>query len=117
MLDHDPFDYIPGPEHPATRERPRDIAPLYVHHAEWQDLDAIRSQHGETHIVDVRPVLIIPAATVRVLCKDMDTALALMDAWATYCETSPHRPHSKEEALEWGKQFAPYGEIPPDWRF
>jgi hypothetical protein len=63
------------------------------------------------------PLLIIPAMQVEVLCQDSHTAFALMDAWAAYCETSAHEPRSKEEAIEWGKQFKPYGHIPPEWRF
>lgn len=117
MLGQDLFDYIPGPEHPAKRERPRNIARLYVHKAEWKDLDTILSRHGETHIVDVRPVPIIPAIMVEVLCRDSHSALALMVDWVDYGNASPHRPHNKEKAEEWGKQFAPYGEIPPNWRF
>ena len=116
-LYYDYADYIPLPEHPAKSARPRDIASLYVHKAERQDLDAIRSQHGVTEIVGVTPLPIIPAMQVEVLCRDSDTAFALMGAWSAYSETSPHRPHSRDNAIKWGKQFEPYGDIPPDWRF
>jgi hypothetical protein len=116
-LYYDYADYIPLPEHPAKSARPRDIASLYVHKAERQNLDAIRSQHGVTEIVGVTPLPIIPAMQVEVLCQDSDTAFALMDAWSAYSETSPHRPHSQGDAIEWGKQFRPYGHIPTDWRF
>jgi hypothetical protein len=110
-------DHLPTPEHPAKSARPRYIASLYVHEPEWKDLDTIRSQHGVTEIVGVTPLPIIPAMQVEVLCQDSDTAFALMDAWSAYSETSPHRPHSQEVAIEWGKQFEPYGDIPPEWRF
>ena len=110
-------DYIPVPEHPSKSARPRDIASLYVHEPEWRDLDTIRSQHGMTEVIGVTPLPIIPAMQVEVLCRDSHTAFALMDAWAAYCETSPHRPHSQGDAIEWGKQFRPYGHIPTDWRF
>lgn len=46
--------------------------------------------------------------TIRVSARDghqdAQTACALADAWRTYTETSPHRPHSAGEALVWGKQ-------------
>jgi hypothetical protein len=115
---HDTYqDYTPFPEHPSKSARPRDIASLYVHEPERRDLDTIRSQHGVTEVIGVTPLPIIPAMQVEVLCRDSHTAFALMDAWAAYCETSPHRPHRQGDAIEWGKQFTPYGHIPTDWRF
>jgi hypothetical protein len=115
---HDTYqDYTPFPEHPSKSARPRDIASLYVHEPERRDLDTIRSQHGVTEVIGVTPLPIIPAMQVEVLCRDSHTAFALMDAWAAYCETSPHRPHSQGDAIEWGKQFRPYGHIRTDWRF
>ncbi len=110
-------DYIPVPEHPSKSARPRDIASLYVHEPEWRDLDTIRSQHGMTEIVCVQPLPIIPAAQVEILCQDSDTAFALMTDWAAYCETSPHRPHRKEEAVAWGNGYNLYSDLPSDWRF
>jgi hypothetical protein len=49
--------------------------------------------------------------------QDAQAARVLSDAWWTYTETSPHRPHSMEEALVWGEQFNPFPNIPRDWIF
>ncbi len=110
-------DYEPVPEHPAKRNRPHDIASLYVHTAEQDDFRRICKAHGVSEIVAVRKVPIIPAHDIDVLCKDADAALTLMVAWGEFCETSPHRPHSKEEALAKGQWQGPVMDIPRDWRF
>jgi hypothetical protein len=117
MRHRDFYDYEPEPEHPAKRERPRDIAALYVHKSEWDDFSRIRQDHGPTEIVGVRRVPIIPAFDVDVLCEDSAAARAVTIAWGEFCETSPHRPHGKEEALAWGEQFHPYPDIARDWTF
>ncbi len=111
------YDYEAEPEHPAKRERPRDIASLYVHAAEQPDFRRICKAHGATGIVAVRKVPVIQAHDIDVLCKDAETAFGLMVAWGAFCETSPHRPHSKEEALAWGQRHGPEVNIPRDWRF
>jgi hypothetical protein len=53
---------LPTPEHPAKRSRPRDITKLYVHKAEWADMQAIRSAHGSNQIIGVEkfPVTSMP---------------------------------------------------------
>jgi hypothetical protein len=107
----------PEHRHPARRERPRDIASLYVHTAEWAEFRRICEAHGATEILAVRKVPVIPAYAIDVLCKDSETALALMVAWGEFCETSPHRPHSKEEAFAWGVRHGLEMDIPRDWRF
>jgi hypothetical protein len=103
--------------HPAKRDSPHFIAKLSVYKAEWSDLKALCAKYGPVQIVAVEQVPIIPVLEVEVLCQDARTARALDDAWWTYTETSPHRPHSMEEALVWGEQFNPFPNIPRDWRF
>ena len=110
------YDHEPEPEHPTKLQRPRDIASLYVHTAEWADFRRICDAHGATQIVGVRKVPVIPAHDIDVLCHDAETALALMVAWGEFCETSPHRPHSKE-ALAWAERHGTEVDIPRDWRF
>lgn len=110
------WDFYQAP-HPARRERPHCIAKLYVHKAEWSDMQAVCAEKGRTQIIDVTKVPIIPAFDVHVLCTDPDTARALTLAWLEYCDTSPHRPHGKDEAHAWGEQYNPFPDIPRDWRF
>ncbi len=111
------YDHEPEPEHPAKRERPHDIASLYVHTAEWADFRRVCGAHGANEIVAVRKVPVIPAHDIDVLCTDPETAMALMVAWGEVCKTSPHRPHSKEEALAWAERHGPKVDIPRDWQF
>jgi hypothetical protein len=101
--------------YPANHSRPDCIAVLSVYPGEQADMQAIRAQHGPTQIIDARRVPIIPVKEVYVQCQDAQTARALDDAWWTFTETSPHRPHSMEEALVWGEQFNPFPYIPRDW--
>lgn len=103
------------PEHPTKRERPRDIASLSVYTGKWPDLTAIRYAHGRTEIVGIENVPVIPVVQVEVLCRDRETALALLLAWTGYGGTSPHRPHSNEETLAWGEKYNPCPGIPSDW--
>jgi hypothetical protein len=103
--------------HPAKRERPHCIAKLFVHKAEWTDMQAICAAKCSTQIIDVTKVPIIPAFEVHVLCSDPNTARALTMAWLEYCESSPHRPHGKDEALAWGEQYIPFPYISRDWTF
>jgi hypothetical protein len=111
------YDYEPEPEHPAKRNRPHHIASLYVHAAEQPDFHRICKAHGATEIVGVRKVPVIPAQDIDVLCSDTKAAMALMVAWSEFCETSPYRPHSKEEALAMAERHGPEVDIPRDWRF
>lgn len=110
------FDYEME-NYPATHSRPDCIAILSVYPGEQADMQAIRAQHGPTQIIDGRRVPIIPVQEVYVQCQDAQTARALDDAWWTYAETSPHRPHGEEECLAWGAQFNPFPNIPRDWTF
>jgi hypothetical protein len=82
---------LPTPEHPAKLSRPRDISKLYVHQAEWADMEAIRLTHGHNDIIDGHKFAVIDAYIVEVLCASPSAAFALLEAWLTYCETSPHR--------------------------
>jgi hypothetical protein len=82
---------LPTPEHPAKRSRPRDITKLYVHKAEWADMEAIRSAHGSNEIIDGDKFPVIDAFVIEVLCANPSAAFALLEAWLTYRETSPHR--------------------------
>jgi hypothetical protein len=102
--------------HSANHSRPDFIAILSVYPGEWADMQAIRAKHGPIQIIGVEQVPIIPVLEIEVLCRDAQTARALEDAWMTYTETSPHRPHSMEEALVWGEQYNPFPDIPRDWR-
>jgi hypothetical protein len=86
MYHHEP----PMPEHPAKRSRPRNIAKLYVHKAEWADMQAIRSTHGNSQIINVEKFPVIDAFVLEVLCDNPSAAFALLKAWTTYCEASPH---------------------------
>lgn len=106
-----------GDQHPAKNTRPSDIARLYVHKAEWPDLQAMCASHEPCSIIGIEPVVMIPAFFVEVLCQDSDAAFALALAWYDFCQTSPHRPHTKEEALAWGRQFNAHPCIPSDWMF
>jgi hypothetical protein len=81
---------LPAPEHPAKRERPRDIARLYVLKAEWADVKAILTTHGPCEIIDGRKLPVIPGWDIEVLCSDPSTAQAVMVAWNNYIRTSPH---------------------------
>jgi len=83
---------LPMLEHPAKRSRPRDITKLYVHEAEWADMEAIRSAHGSNDIINVEKFPVIDAWVIKVLCDNPSAASALLRAWNTHCETSPHRP-------------------------
>jgi hypothetical protein len=111
------YDQEPEPEHPLKRERPNAVASLFVHTAEWPDLDRIREAHGPTEIVDVTRVPIIPAIVVEVLCENADAAMALRIAWAEFCETSPYRPHIEAEREAWGRKLAEpeIADISPEW--
>jgi hypothetical protein len=102
-------------EHPARRDNQHGIAWLSVYKDEWSDLKAICAKFGRVQIIGVEQVPVIPVLEIGVLCQDAQTARALDDAWWTYTETSPHRPHSMEEALAWGEQFNPFPNIPRDW--
>src|SRR4051812_24190247 len=104
-------------KHPAKRDNPHCIASLAVYQDEWRDMNFICAKHGPVQIIAVEQVPIIPVLEIDVLCQDAQTARALDDTWWTYTETSPHRPHSMEEALAWGEKFNPYPDIPLDWRF
>ncbi|GEO14054.1 hypothetical protein [Microvirga aerophila] len=86
---------LPIPEHPAKRERPRDIVRLNVFKAELADMELIQAAHGSEYIVSVEKFPVIDAFTIEVLCPNPDAAAALWDAWLTYCETSPFRPTLK----------------------
>jgi hypothetical protein len=111
------YDQQPEPEHPAKRERPHAVASLFVHTAEWPDLDRIREVHGPTEIVRVRPVPIIPAFMIEVVCTDQSTALALMAPWLDYCATSPRRPRTEAEREALNRKLVEpeFANLPPDW--
>jgi hypothetical protein len=83
---------LPTPKHPAKRSRPRNIAKLYVHKAEWADMQTIRSAHGSNEIIGSERFPVIDAFVLEVLCDSPSAAFALLGAWNTYCETSPYRP-------------------------
>jgi hypothetical protein len=118
MYYRDFYDYEPELQHPAKRDRPRDIASLYVHTAEWADFRRICEAHGAAQIVGVRKVRIIPAHDVEVLCQDADAAMALRMAWGEFCEISSHRPRTVQEREEWGLKVLPeFANIPRDWTF
>ena len=104
-------------EHPARRDNQHCIAWLSVYKDEWSDMKAICAKFGRVQIIAVEKVPIIPVLEIGVLCQDAQAARVLGDAWWTYTETSPHRPHSMEEALVWGEQFNPFPNTPRDWRF
>jgi hypothetical protein len=104
-------------DHPAKRDNPHFIARLSVYKAEWADMEAICANHGPVQIITVEEVPIIPAFEIEVRCQDARTARALDNAWIAYTETSPHRPHSMEEALAWGEKFNPFPDISREWRF
>jgi hypothetical protein len=82
---------LPIPEHPAKRERPRDIARLNVLKAEQADMKTILTCHSPCEIIDAKPLPVVPGWFIEVLFRDPDTALAVMVEWATYLTTSPHR--------------------------
>jgi hypothetical protein len=104
-------------DHPARRDNPHCIARLSVYKAEWDDLKAICAKHAPVQIIGVEQVPTIPVLEIEVLCQDAQTASTLDDAWMTYTETSPHRPHSMEEARVWGERHNPSPYIAHDWRF
>ena len=104
-------------DHPTKSNKPDCVVNLSVYNAEWADMEAICAKHGPVQIITVEEVPIIPVFEIEVRCQDAQTARALDNAWIAYTETSPHRPHSMEEALVWGEQFNPFPNIPRDWRF
>jgi hypothetical protein len=111
MRYHEPAD------HPAKRNRPDCVVNLSVYQSEWAAMKAIFAKHGPVQIIAVEQVPIIPVFEIEVLCQSPQSACALDNAWMTYTETSPHRPHSMEEALAWGEQFNPIPNLPREWRF
>ncbi len=113
---HEYYDEEPEPEHPIKRERPQDIASLFVMKAELADLRSIVVPLGST-IVGVKQVTPTPSFLIEVLCPDSEARFALDDAWATYCAASPHRPHTKEEVLALAERGCTNLSISRDWRF
>ena len=67
---------------------------------------------ARTFIIGAKKVPLIPAFEIEVLCRDAKTARALDQAWWHCGETSPHRPHGKDECLAWRAQFNPFPDIP-----
>ena len=55
--------------------------------------EAILSAHGNSQIINVEKFPIIDAFVLEVLCDNPSAAFALLKAWNTYCETSPHRKY------------------------
>ena len=104
-------------DHPAKLGNSHCIASLTVYRDEWPDLQAICAKHGPVQIITVEEVPIIPVFEIEVRCQGVRTARALDNAWIAYTETSPHRPHSMEEALPWGEKFNPFPDISREWRF
>jgi hypothetical protein len=82
---------LPTPEHPAKRSRPQDIARLNVLKTEWDSLELILARHGPCEIIDSKPMPVVAGRMIEVLCRDADTALAVMVAWTDYLYTSPYR--------------------------
>jgi hypothetical protein len=87
---------ISEPRHPDKRDRPHDVASLLVMEAEWPDLRAICVAQGAT-LIGVKPLPVIDAFDVEVLCPDPEQKLELYLAWFDYSKTSPHRPRSLED--------------------
>lgn len=116
MRYHEFYADMPEPEHPAERGHPGRIASLYAMKAEWADLTALCTAHGAT-LVGVQPLPIIPAVTVEMLCPSHSAVLPLMEAWLTFCETSPHRPRTEAEYTAFNARYKPFPDIPPDWTF
>jgi hypothetical protein len=102
-------------DHPAKRNRPDCVVNLSVYQSEWADMEVICAKHGPVQIIAFEEVPIIPVLEIEVLCQNPQFARTLDNAWMAYTETSPHRPHSMEEALVWGEQFNPFPNIPRDW--
>lgn len=82
---------LPTPEHPAKRNRTRDIARLNVLETEWADMKTILSTLGPCEIIDGKPMPVVSGWVIEVLCQDADTALAVMVAWSEYLSTKPNR--------------------------
>jgi hypothetical protein len=82
---------FPTPEHPAKRERPRDIARINVLKAEWADMKAVLTTYGPCEIIDCQQFPIVSGWFIEVLCSDPITAQSVMDAWNDYVQTSPYR--------------------------
>jgi hypothetical protein len=87
---------ISEPEHPDKGERPHDVASLLVLKAEWPDLKAICVAQGAT-LIGVKPLPVIDAFDVEVLCSNPDRKIELYLAWLDYSKASPHRPRSLED--------------------
>ena len=82
---------LPTPEHPAKRNRPRDIARLNVLKTEWADMKSILSAFGPCEIIDSKPMPVVSGWVIEVLCRDANTAQVVMLAWTEYLRTSPYR--------------------------
>ena len=95
----------PTAQHRALRERPGDVARIYIYKDEWPDLRTLCAEHGPCEVIGYKAATIIPAGCVEVLCMDSTTAYALVRAWYHYCQTSPHRPDGMKKSLLWGARL------------
>ena len=87
---------IPEPQHPDKRERPNDVASLLVMKAEWPDLRTICVARGAT-LIGVKPLPVMDAFDVEVLCSNPEQKLELYLAWFDFSKRSPYRPRSLED--------------------
>jgi hypothetical protein len=82
--------------HPARRDRLHDIASLLVKEVQWQDMREICDRFGDTEIIGVERLPVLPAFQVEVLWRDSDAAYALMKVWWEHCQSD--RPHGLQKA-------------------
>jgi hypothetical protein len=54
-------------------------------------MEALLSAHDSNEIIDGEKFPVINAYIVKALCANPSAAFVLLEAWLTYCETSPHR--------------------------
>jgi hypothetical protein len=87
---------VPHTEHPDKRDRPHDVASLLVMKAEWPDLKTICVAQGAT-LLGVKPLPVMDAFDVEVLCSTPERKLELYLAWIDYSNASPHRPRPWED--------------------
>jgi hypothetical protein len=103
--------------YPAFHQAPYEVATLIVYKAEWPDFDAVRKAYGYTEIIDFERIPITSGFIISLRCSNARAARLLSEEWYDYSEASLHRPHSKEEAENWGNLLPEFAHIPRDWVF
>jgi hypothetical protein len=89
-----------SPRH-ITRQRSLSTVTLYVLEDEWDKLQTILKQHGQTEITAVRPLCRFSGLSVDVLCQSPDAASSLLGKWHDHsvqklCQTAAQEETRKD---------------------